>query len=217
MFFPDANLYGGVYFVSVDYDSTTEGTRARIVNFLVNFERSAFTAFKMRKFQTAVYPPRMAPIGAKLWENAFQTICNISFFDVGKKIGDFFCAKFWWFELQWHVRRQKSLPEVGLFSLYDPWRRGKRLNLCFGRWLRAKNDLYHVVVWCHDIMILRYYEFMIIWYNDNKKVYLNCPGVTCVLLSVTKQNRHGHMYMPHTSDSSAPLGYHETAWGSIGR
>ena len=68
--------YGGVYFVSVDYDSTTEGTRPKIVNFLVNFERSAFTAFKMRKFQTDVYPPRMAPIGAKLWENAFQVICN---------------------------------------------------------------------------------------------------------------------------------------------
>ena len=32
-----------------------------------------------------VYPPRMAPIGVKLWENAFQTICNISFFDVRKK------------------------------------------------------------------------------------------------------------------------------------
>ena len=28
----------------------------------------------------------MAPIGVKLWENAFQTICNISFFDVRKKI-----------------------------------------------------------------------------------------------------------------------------------
>ena len=27
----------------------------------------------------------MAPIGVKLWENAFQTICNISFFDVRKK------------------------------------------------------------------------------------------------------------------------------------
>ena len=31
---------------------------------------------KTRKFQTAVYPPRMARIGAKLWENAFQTIYN---------------------------------------------------------------------------------------------------------------------------------------------
>ena len=29
---------------------------------------------KHRKFWQAVYPPRMAPIGVKLWENAFQTI-----------------------------------------------------------------------------------------------------------------------------------------------
>ena len=30
----------------------------------------------------AVYPSNMAPFGLKLWENAFQTIPNISFFDV---------------------------------------------------------------------------------------------------------------------------------------
>ena len=29
---------------------------------------------KNRKFGKAVYPARMAPIGVKLWENAFQTI-----------------------------------------------------------------------------------------------------------------------------------------------
>ena len=33
----------------------------------------------------AVYPPRMAPFGFKLWENAFQMIPDISFFDVRKK------------------------------------------------------------------------------------------------------------------------------------
>ena len=42
------------------------------------------SAFKTRKFQTAVYPPRMAPIGLKLWENAFQVIPDISFFDAHK-------------------------------------------------------------------------------------------------------------------------------------
>ena len=45
---------------------------------------------KTRKFQTAVYPPRMARIGAKLWENAFQTIPVVQFFDVGKKKRRFF-------------------------------------------------------------------------------------------------------------------------------
>ena len=33
----------------------------------------------------AVYPSRMAPIGLKLWENAFRMIWNISFFDAEKK------------------------------------------------------------------------------------------------------------------------------------
>ena len=37
----------------------------------------------------AVYPSNMAPFGLKLWENAFQTIPNISFFDAEK----FFLAK----------------------------------------------------------------------------------------------------------------------------
>ena len=32
----------------------------------------------------------MAPIGAKLWENAFQTIPDVRFFDVEKKIDEFF-------------------------------------------------------------------------------------------------------------------------------
>ena len=37
------------------------------------------------KLWPAVYPPRMAPFGLKLWENAFQTIPDISFFDVENK------------------------------------------------------------------------------------------------------------------------------------
>ncbi len=34
------------------------------------------------------------------------------------------------FELRWQIRRQKLFPEVGLFLGSDPWRRGKRLDLC---------------------------------------------------------------------------------------
>ena len=37
---------------------------------------------KKSNFRTAVYPPRIAPFGLKLWENAFQTIPDISSFDV---------------------------------------------------------------------------------------------------------------------------------------
>ena len=43
------------------------------------------------KLWTAVYPSRMAPIGAKLGQNAFQTIPDISFFDAEnqKKMSNF--------------------------------------------------------------------------------------------------------------------------------
>ena len=43
------------------------------------------------KLWTAVYPSRMAPIGAKLCQNAFQTIPDVSFFDAKK----FFRRNFW--------------------------------------------------------------------------------------------------------------------------
>ena len=39
----------------------------------------------MQKLRTAVYPSNKAPIGLKLCQNAFQTIPDISFFDVEKK------------------------------------------------------------------------------------------------------------------------------------
>ena len=47
----------------------------------------SFGVPKKSNFRKAVYPPRMAPFGLKLWENAFQTIPDILFFDAGKKIG----------------------------------------------------------------------------------------------------------------------------------
>ena len=46
----------------------------------------------------AVYPSRMAPIGLKLWENAFRMIWNISFFDaeikMAKKNSKIFAGQF---------------------------------------------------------------------------------------------------------------------------
>ena len=44
------------------------------------------------------------------------------------------------FEHHWQIPRRKSLPVVRLFSLYDPWRRGKRVGTCFWSGLRAEND-----------------------------------------------------------------------------
>ena len=86
----------------------------------------------------------MAPIGAKLWENAFQMIHNVSFSDTEKILDDFFfnlILEFFFqetgdlgepdtFERHWQIPRKKLLPEVGLFLWRLPWRRGKRSNLC---------------------------------------------------------------------------------------
>ena len=82
----------------------------------------------------------MAPIGVKLWENAFRMIWNISFFDAEKKNGKKnqkslqvnFCfqetgvlEELGRFERHWHVRRKKLLPLMRLFLGRLPWRGGK--------------------------------------------------------------------------------------------
>ena len=46
------------------------------------FERRLANFDFFSKFGTVVYLPNMAAIGAKLWQNAFQTICNFSFFEL---------------------------------------------------------------------------------------------------------------------------------------
>ena len=104
----------------------------------------------------------MAPIGAKLGQNAFQTIPNFSFFDTEKKVlDDFFSKKIWYsiffqetgvsdepgiFERHQQIRLQKLLLEVGLFLGRLPWRRGKRLNLCRKSGPGTKNDFNHLVL-----------------------------------------------------------------------
>ena len=112
------------------------------------------------KLRTAVYPSNMAPIGVKLWQNAFQTICNFSFFDPQKNFWIKFFQKFSgsiffqknevleeqrFFFPRWHVRRKKLLPEVPLFLGRLPWRRGKRFNMCRQPRLGTENDFNHLV------------------------------------------------------------------------
>ena len=103
--------------------------------------------FFFSKLRTIAYPPNKARIGVKLWQNAFQTICNFSFFDAEKIFGpkNFqkilevnFCfqetgvlEELGGFERHWHVRRKKLLPVVRLFLGRVPWRRGKQGGLCF--------------------------------------------------------------------------------------
>ena len=51
------------------------------------FERRLANFDFFSKLRTVVYPPNKARIGVKLWQNAFQTICNFSFFDAEKNFG----------------------------------------------------------------------------------------------------------------------------------
>ena len=101
----------------------------------------------------ALYPSRMAPIGTKLWENAFQTILDISFFDINPKKMDaafrknrfFVCRSLVleeqrFFERHRQIRRFLKLPAIFLFSRYDPWRRGKRVETFFLGSFGDEND-----------------------------------------------------------------------------
>ena len=112
------------------------------------------------KFRTAVYPPNKARIGVKLWQNAFQTICNFSFFDAEKIFGPKFFQKILEvnfcfqetgvleelgrFERHWHIRRKKLLRLMRLFWGRLSWRGGKWLNMCRKPRLGTENDFNHL-------------------------------------------------------------------------
>ena len=66
--------YSYEYRSSITVDSPTVGEVPRAVP--CRKEKKYCPAEKLSKLQTAVYPSNMAPIGAKLWQKAFQTICN---------------------------------------------------------------------------------------------------------------------------------------------
>ena len=96
----------------------------------------------------------------KLWQNAFQTICNFSFFDAEKIFGPKFFQKILEvnfcfqetgvleelgrFERHWQVSRKKLLPVGNLFLGRLPWRRGKRLNMCRKPRLGTESDFNHL-------------------------------------------------------------------------
>ena len=63
----------------------------------------------------------------------------------------------------WQMRLDKLLPKVPLLLGRDPWRRGKRLNMCFRHWLGTKNDFNHLVAWLDDNIITWPFDNMIIW------------------------------------------------------
>ena len=58
------------------------------------FERQLANLDVFPKLRTAVYSSSKARIGGKLWQKAFQTICNFSFSDADIFLGIFFCKNF---------------------------------------------------------------------------------------------------------------------------
>ena len=51
--------------------------RSFVRSYVRTFVRTFVRSFVRSFFRSAVYPPRMAPIGMKLCQNAFQTIPDI--------------------------------------------------------------------------------------------------------------------------------------------
>ena len=137
-----------------------------------HFRLGVFELFS--KFRAAVYPPNKVQIGAKFWQNTIQPNCNFSFFDtefffLAKEFFKNFGERFF-FQLSgvleelrgpqrhWHVPRKKLLPVVRFFLGRLPWRRGKRLNMCWNPRLGTENDFNHLMLWCYDNMIVWWYD-----------------------------------------------------------
>ena len=88
----------------------------------------------------AVYPSNMAPIGVKLWENAFQTIPDISFFDPEKKMVKFFDEKFHRQNFRQKIDKMPVFEELWVFDMIgrcasknDPQSFDVQLSMTFGR------------------------------------------------------------------------------------
>ena len=116
----------------------------------------------------------MAPIGMKLWENPFQTIPDIQFFHALKKFfGDFLFSKLmsgwfvfqesgvleelWFFGRDGQMRLDKWPPKFWLSALYDFSQRGKSGTYRFWSGFWTEKDFNHLVLWCYDHVIWRYY------------------------------------------------------------
>ena len=156
-----------------------------IVRISLEYERNEHFS----KLWSAVYPSNIAPIGAKLCQNAFQTIPDISFFDTQTfLLMIFFPQKNWrhffsnFFSTNCHflkiwnnesgyrqIRRRNSLPVVRLFFLYEPWRRGKQYGLCFWGGFWAEHDFNLLPFFCDFFIasifcrIVRFEGARILW------------------------------------------------------
>ena len=101
--------------------------------------RQGFVLKSKTLLQAITFDEESANDAQKVTAPPKREICKIRFFceTSGKTISGrfvffFFLEELGIFERHWQIPRQKLLPVVPLFSLYDPWRGGKRPSLCFG-------------------------------------------------------------------------------------
>ena len=115
------------------------------------------------KLRTAVYPWNKARISAKLWENAFQTICNFSFFDAENNFG-WFISKIWFFfqrsgvledlwisERYWQIRVKSYCPKW-VYFWGDFLGGGVNNSICVETFDLAPKLT--STIWCCDLVIL---------------------------------------------------------------
>ena len=168
----------------------------------------------MRKFQTAVYPPRMAPIGLKLGQNAFQTIPDVSFFDVKKVFVKHFSknfvdwpmiSSFWksWsilsVTIEFSLKNDPDLPKVQVSTFLGEGVEGrlKFFFVDFGQKLTYSFcSMDHMMKWWSDNMMIWWFDdMMIMIIFDQKKIYKSWHGAfVFTTWNWRVQNRHGHVH-----------------------
>ena len=141
---------------------TFSNADSRISIFFRNFERpftprtwlrSAwnFGKTRFRRFATFHFSMLKNSFG----QTNFQKVLEVDFCFQETGV----LEELWISERQWQVSRKKLLPELPLFLGRLPWRRGKRLNMCWNPRLGTENDFNHLVLWCYDNMIVWSYDF----------------------------------------------------------
>ena len=127
------------------------------------------------KLRTDVYPSNKARIGVKLWQNAFQTICNFSFFDVEKKwwkknlrnifgINNFFKKVTFWMSYEFLIRVGrcvvKSYCPNSLYFWGDFLGEGVNDSICVENLNLAPRMT--STIWCCDWMMIWEYDLSLI-------------------------------------------------------
>ena len=145
---------------------------------------------KIANFWLVVYPLRMAPIGLKLWEHAFQMIPDISFFDAKKQNFDTTFRRKTFFVnppqknsakcLFWRTCecldvtiRCASKIHCQTYRFQPSTTLGGGVRKAFSVFFVSfglknlyllRSDI--MMLWYYDIMILCYFHIIIRWYYD---------------------------------------------------